>query len=239
MTDYPVAIVTGAGSGIGLETSLMLAEAGYHVTLVGRRREPLEAAAAAIDAAGGPETILARADLADGRKTGLVIDPTLERWGRVDVLVNNAAYCAPISSMDQVTDEQIEQTFAINVYAPARLIAALWPVFIRQREGCVVNISSMATVDPFPGLSVYAASKAALESLTRSVVNEGRGFRIRGYSVVPGAVETPMLRQLWSEEDLPREQALPPSDVAQVVLDCVQGNREEDLGRTIQLQVSA
>ena len=93
MSDVPVAIVTGAGTGIGRQTALLLAEAGYRLTLVGRRREMLEATMSAIadGVETAPETLMARVDIADGRKTGLVVDPTLEKWGRVDVLVNNAA----------------------------------------------------------------------------------------------------------------------------------------------------
>ncbi len=236
MSDAPVAIVTGAGTGIGRQAALVLSQAGHRVTLVGRRRELLAETAAVIAAhEAAPETLLARVDLADGRKTGLVVDPTLEKWGRVDVLVNNAAVCPPMTPIDLATEDMMQQTFAVNTFAPMRLIAALWPVFLRQRGGCVVNVSSMATVDPFPGLAVYAASKAALESLTRSVVNEGRGFRIRAFSIVPGAVEAPMLRGLWSAEELDPSRTLDPRDVAQVIADCVLGKREADVGGSIEL----
>ena len=93
----------------------------------------------------------------------------------------------------------------------------------------------MATVDPFPGLGVYAASKAALASLTRSLHNEGASHGIRAFSVAPGAVETKMLRQLFSTDQLPTDQTLEPAAVAEVVVGCIRGEREDDRGQTILL----
>jgi NAD(P)-dependent dehydrogenase (short-subunit alcohol dehydrogenase family) len=91
----------------------------------------------------------------------------------------------------------------------------------------------MATIDPFPGLSLYAASKAAMESLTRSVRNEGYEAGIRAFNVVPGAVETQMLRSLFPITALPTEKALDPYVVAQVIADCVTGARHEASGSSI------
>ena len=97
----------------------------------------------------------------------------------------------------------------------------------------MVNVSSMATVDPYPGLSVYAASKAALESLTRSIAVEGREHGIRSFSVVLGAVETAMLRSVVSEAQLPREKTLEPRDVAEVVMACVEGRHDSRNGGAV------
>ncbi len=233
----PVAIVTGAGSGIGRETAVLLAKAGYRVSLVGRRKNKLQetqedinsgdnAAAAAMHVA---------ADVSDPASAATIADRTLEAWGRVDVLVNNAAV-SPLQPIEETNDDLLEQCFAVNTFGPMRLVARLWPTFARQSGGCVVNVSTLATVDPFPGLSVYGASKAALESLTRSIVNEGRKLGIRAYTIVPGAVETAMLRSLWNEDDVPPERALSPEQVAEVVVACVKGEREVDMGQTILLE---
>ena len=102
-----------------------------------------------------------------------------------------------------------------------------------ERAGCVVNITSMAVVDPFPGLAVYAASKAALDSLTRSIHNEGADHGIRAYSVAPGAVETEMLRTIVTEEQLPTEQTLAPAQIAEVVADCIAGTCAEPSGSSL------
>ena len=233
--DTPVAIVTGAGSGIGRETCLMLAEEGYALALVGRREHKLQEVRAEIaDSAVAQETQVIAADLADPSSAKAIVTETLDRWGRIDCLVNNAG-SLEMATIEETTDDLLQSTFEVNTFSPARLIAASWPIFLRQEHGCVVNVSSMATKDPFPGLSVYAAAKSAVESLTRSVMNEGRSMGIMAYAVAPGAVETPMLRSLWNEDELPPSQAMAPDKIARVIVDCIMGRREQDLGLTIRM----
>jgi NAD(P)-dependent dehydrogenase (short-subunit alcohol dehydrogenase family) len=229
MADQPVAIVTGAGSGIGRAVALALGEEGYRLALVGRDADKLQSTADRV-----PEALLIAADLSEPDAALVVVDKTIDRWGRVDVLVNNAGV-APLVPIVETTDTLIDETFAINAFAPIRLVASVWPVFRRQESGCVVNLSSMAVADPFPGFAVYAASKGAVDSLTRSVINEGRVYGIRAFSVAPGAVETPLLRASFSAQAIPPTATLDPRDVARVVVDCIQGRREADLGRTILL----
>ncbi len=235
MSESPVAIVTGAGTGIGRETCLLLAELGYRLTLVGRRRDKLEATRDDIGAAGfDPAVQVVTADLTEPPSATAVVGAAGEKWGRVDCLVNNAGG-VELVPIEEISDELLQRTFEINAFSPARLVAALWPIFRRQRCGCVVNVSSRSTVDPFPGLAAYAAAKSALESLTRSILTEGRAMGVGSYCIAPGAVETPMLRSLWNEDELPPSQAMPPREVAQVVVDCITGKREKDLGLTIRL----
>jgi len=229
MADQQVAIVTGAGSGIGRAVALALGEEGFRLALVGRDADKLRSTADSV-----PEALLIAADLSEADAALMVVDKTVDRWGRVDVLVNNAGV-APLVPIDETTDTLITETFAINAFAPIRLVASVWPVLRRQESGCVVNVSSMAVADPFPGFSVYAASKGAVDALTRSVINEGRVYGIRAFSVAPGAVETPLLRASFSAQAIPPTATLDPRDVARVVVDCIQGRREADLGQTILL----
>ncbi len=231
-----VAIITGAGSGIGRAVAVALAEHCWRLALVGRTETTLQQTAATIADTGpdAPSTLVIPADLSDASQAQEVVTKILDTWDRVDALINNAA-TAPVAPLADTDDALLRETFELNVFAPARLIVQVLPRFKQQRRGCVVNISSMATIDPFPGLSVYAASKAALESFVRSIMNEGRDWGIESYAVAPGAVETALLRSIVSTKDLPTGQALDPADVARVVADCVLGERRSDIGRTILL----
>ena len=161
-----------------------------------------------------------------------MVDQTIERFGRVDNLVNCAGV-APMMPIERTTEETLEQCFSINVFGPAFLIVRCWPHFKKQKSGCVVNIGTMGSTDPFAGFLAYAASKSALDSLTRSVAREGRSSGIRSFSVNPGAVETRALRNNFSEKVVPPHKAMHPDVVARVVVDCIEGQRPDDQGKCI------
>jgi NAD(P)-dependent dehydrogenase (short-subunit alcohol dehydrogenase family) len=113
------------------------------------------------------------------------------------------------------------------------MIVRAWPHFKGKRAGCVVNVSSLASSDPFHGFFAYAAAKSAVDSYVRSMHAEGAKLGIRAFCVNPGAIETPMLRRNFPESVLPAARALPPEAVAEVIVDCIEGRREQDRGRTI------
>ncbi|MCZ6835277.1 MAG: SDR family NAD(P)-dependent oxidoreductase [Planctomycetota bacterium] len=226
--ERPVAIVTGAGSGIGRAISLRLAAAGHRLVLIGRTMSRLEETQGLLES----QALVISADLGKSDQPARIVEATLEAVGRVDVLINNAA-SGPYKPIEETTDTDLHDTFEVDLFGPMRLVTKLWPHFTAQGSGCVVNISSMAAASPFPGLSVYAAAKSGLESLTRSIFNEGDQLGIRAYSIAPGAVETDMLRGILSKDQLPTENTLDPDDVAKVVVECVHGEREADRGKTI------
>jgi NAD(P)-dependent dehydrogenase (short-subunit alcohol dehydrogenase family) len=236
MSSEQVTLITGAGSGVGRATSIMLSEIGHRLVLVGRNRKSLEETVTMLADEDTREerVIIHPADISDLPQCDAAVRATVDAWGRIDCLVNNAgmAECVPI---DQTTHELLQQTFSVNAFGPARLIAACWPHFQFHGSGCVVNVTTMGTIDPFPGLSAYAAAKSSLESYTRSIMNERGDAEITAYTVAPGAIETPMLRRLFSEEDLPRSQTLDPMDVARVIVACISGQRPEDAGSVIRL----
>jgi NAD(P)-dependent dehydrogenase (short-subunit alcohol dehydrogenase family) len=234
MADAKVAIVTGAGSGIGRATCELLAEAGYRLTLVGRTESKLQGTMDAIAARtdDAPDMLMIAADVSDEAQAGSVINMTMEQWDRVDALINNAGL-AEVVPVDQTDGDLLYRTFASNTFSTGYLIRAAWRVFRKQRGGCIVNVSSMATIDPFPGFFAYAAAKAAVESMVRSTMNEGSEIGVRAFAVAPGAVETPMLRSCFSERDVPRDRTLEAHDVARVIVDCVLGKRDDEVGRSI------
>ena len=207
------AIVTGASRGIGRATALRLARAGYAIVAVARGRDGLAAAARQIEQAGGTCEIVA-ADVGCPEDARRVVEATCARFGGVDLLVNNAGV-ALLRSIDQMSDEEFARTLGANVEAVFRLCRAVWPTMRAAGGGVIVNVSSLSSVDPFPGFAVYGACKAWVNLFTQALAAEGRPLGIRVLAVAPGAVETDMLRGLFP--DLPAENVLQPDEVAAVI----------------------
>jgi NAD(P)-dependent dehydrogenase (short-subunit alcohol dehydrogenase family) len=231
----PVALITGAGSGIGRATAIMLAGRGHQLAIVGRRKAALRETAA-MCAAGDqpPEVLILPADLAEPEQAVQIVDDAVARFGRLDVLVNNAGY-APRLPLAEHTPRLIDEAYTINALAPALSIARAWPIFLRQSSGCIINLSTMATIDPFVGFFAYAGAKAAVNLQALCAAREGAPHNIRAFAIAPGAVETAMLRAIATEEECPRDITLPPEAIAQVILDCIDGRRDADNGKVIQV----
>ncbi|MCA9285252.1 MAG: SDR family oxidoreductase [Phycisphaerales bacterium] len=240
MATRPTALITGASSGIGLAVSTKISQGGWSVVLVGRSQERLDAAHAELRLAGAPiERIhCVASDIGRTGEAGRCVRETMARHGRIDAVVNNAG-TGRIVPIPDTTDDLLHDTFAPNVFGPAMLIAHAWnhlrSAAAETGRATIVNVSSMASIDPFPGFFVYAATKSALDSLTRSAAKEGAEFGIRAFSVNPGAVETPLLRTIVDESALPRSRTLAPADVAKVVVQCIEGARDAECGRVIAL----
>ena len=211
-----VCMVTGGGSGIGLATAKRFAGQGWAVSICGRNQGKLDAAAISIGSPDAVLTTLADVGEADSRK-GFVAN-TLEKFGRIDVLVNNAG-AAPLGDFESIDEGTFENVLSTNIRGVFYLSQAVWPILKSSGGGSIVNISSMAAVDPFPGFSIYGASKAWMEIFTKAIATEGVDHSIRACCVRPGAVETNLLRGLFP--DYPAEQCVSPDDIASKVWDCV------------------
>jgi NAD(P)-dependent dehydrogenase (short-subunit alcohol dehydrogenase family) len=228
-------LVTGAGSGIGRAIAIALARAGHRVALVGRRRSALEETAARCTVR-DRECIVV--DVGSAPACRAMVERTVHRFGRLDVLVNNAGV-GRLCTIAETTPEKLDEVYRVNALATAWAIHFAWPHFRRQHEAwsgsraTVVNISSMATIDPFPGFFAYAGSKAAMNLMAASAAKEGGAIGVRAFALAPGAVETPMLRAAFDVTAIPREQCLPPEAVAAVAMQCVLGERDGDNGRVI------
>ncbi|HVT53261.1 MAG TPA: SDR family oxidoreductase [Dongiaceae bacterium] len=191
-----VAIVTGAGTGVGAATARRLAAGGWDVALVGRRANLLEDVAAGIGKSGG-RTAVIPADLAEAAAAKAVVDRTVAAFGAVDALVNNAAVIKVLPLADY-TVEVLDQHWAVNIRAPFLLIQAALP-HLRKQGGAVVNISSSSGTILRPGQSVYGMSKHALEYLSRSLAGELAADRIRVNTLALGPVDTP-IHQTWATD---------------------------------------
>ena len=237
----PVAIVTGAGSGIGRATALTLARSGLQVVLVGRREAALEETADMLP--DGAESLCIPLDVSDPATAEEMVAGCVARFGRLDVLVNNAGL-APLLPIDKTDAATIQQVYMTNAVGPACAIAAAWPVFMRQHANGdfapighrIVNVSTLGTSDPFPGFFAYAASKASLNTMAMSCAMEGKPFAVKAFSVAPGAVETSMLRAIFPETVLPASKCMTPQRVAEEILACVMGERDAMNGKTIYLR---
>ena len=224
------AIVTGGSSGIGLATASLFFENGYKVAFCGRRPDKLDAAKSQLLAiADRPEDIgTFVADLQTPQSMAAFAESANDFLGHVDVLVNNAAL-APLEKFESVTAEQFESLVNVNVRSNFYLTQAIWRRMINGAGGTIVNISSLAAIDPFPGFSLYGASKAWLDLMTLALATEGKEHKIRVCSIRPGAVETPLLRGLFP--DFPADQCVSPEQVAQMAWGCVEDPQKYPSGQ--------
>lgn len=233
MTLSRVSLVTGAGSGIGRAIAIALSHAGYQVVLVGRRESLLQETAGMLS---GPSLVHA-ADIGDAAQARGAVQACVAKLGRLDVLVHNAGL-GQVANIPQTSDELLEAMYRVNTFGPAWMTREAWGTFASQHGatgvgGCVVTISSMASIDPFPGFCAYAGSKAAASIMAASVAKEGAAIGVRAFALAPGAVETPMLRAAFDEAMISREQTLEPGRVAEIVLACVRGEHDALNGRNI------
>ena len=183
------AVVTGAATGIGRATAHALARNGYAVTLVGRRAEPLEQLAAELRESGG-DAIATPADVTSREETAAAVDATVERFGGIDALVNNAGV-GDSGPLLEESLERWEETLRINLTG-AFLTTQLALPHLIERRGAVVNVASVNGILAGPGWTSYCVSKAGLIMLAKCVANDYGRQGVRANAVCPGWVRTPM-----------------------------------------------
>lgn len=185
-----VALVTGASSGIGAATAVQLAQHGFAVVLAATTEEKLHQVAATIRDQGG-EACVIPTDLQDDAQTVALFEKTLETYGRLDVLVNNAGACTS-APLEYLNRDEIRQVFEVNIIAPMQLSARAIPLMRKQKEGRIINISSATSNIPAPLTAPYAASKAGVNAASDSLRLEVNPWNIQHSVIVPGFVDTPI-----------------------------------------------
>jgi NAD(P)-dependent dehydrogenase (short-subunit alcohol dehydrogenase family) len=215
----PVAMITGAGRGIGRATAIELGKKGYRLAVISRTTSELNETAAMC----GQNAKTFVCDVSDRAQVDKLTEEVMRVFGRVDALVHCAGMVVS-RSIEEMTPEEWRSTFDTNLSAIYFLCRRLWPVWRRQGGGVIVNVSSEAARDPFPGLGVYGAAKAAVNLLGKALAREGAEHGIRVHTVAPAATETAMLRSLFSDDELPKERTLQPEAVGRVIAQCVCGD---------------
>jgi NADP-dependent 3-hydroxy acid dehydrogenase YdfG len=216
-----VAIITGAGSGIGRAAALAFASEGADMVIVGRRVAPLEAVAAEIEDI-GRMAIVHSVDLEDGDAAAAVTDVAIKHFGKVDILVNNAGHSSKGRSIFHVGIGEWESVYRINVEAVFRLTQTAVRDMVKRGEGTVITVSSIAAITPGPlGGAAYCSAKAASYTLMRSMNEDLRQKGIRTCTILPGEVNTPIMdyRPLPPSAEA-RATMMHPEDVAAAILLC-------------------
>ena len=224
--NQPVVLITGALTGIGRATALAFAREGNRIVVSGRREEAGHALAAELRALSAEAEFL-RADVRFEAEVRSVVEQTVERFGRIDVAVNNAGTEGQLAPIVEQTATNYEDTFAVNVLGTLLSLKHEMRVMLAQGAGSIINLSSIAGQVGIAGASVYAASKHAVEGLTKSAALEGAAAGVRVNAVAPGPVATEMLDRFagGSEEGkasflstIPARRAATPDEIAQTIV---------------------
>jgi NAD(P)-dependent dehydrogenase (short-subunit alcohol dehydrogenase family) len=222
----PVVLITGALTGIGRATAIAFArEGGAHVVVSGRREDAGKTLKAELRALGG-EAEFIRADVRREDEVRNLVDKAVERFGRLDVAINNAGTEGKIGPITEQSTESYAATFDTNVLGVLLSLKHELRVMSAQKSGSIINISSTFGRIGAPGVSLYVASKHAVEGLTKSAALEAAPFGVRVNVVAPGPIETEMLRRFAGSDErkatfasgVPLKRLGYPEEIAEVIL---------------------
>lgn len=201
-----VAVVTGGGSGFGESICHAFADEGARIIVADFNPAAGQRVAQALQAQ-GHEAEFCPADVSQSADMARLVEAAVKRFGRIDVMVNNAGMSHPNQPMLQVTEAEFDRLYQVNVKSIYLSAVHCVPVFRRQGGGCFINIGSTAAVRPRPGLSWYNGSKGAVVLLTKSLAVELAPEKIRANAINPAIAETPLLTTFMGADDTPENRA--------------------------------
>jgi NAD(P)-dependent dehydrogenase (short-subunit alcohol dehydrogenase family) len=194
MSDHPVVLVTGALTGIGLATARLFASDGARVVLSGRHPDAGQSLASELQGAGAQAEFI-QADVRYDDEIRNLVDRTVERFGRLDIAVNNAG-ADQLGPITAITPESYAATFDTNVLGTLLSLKHELRVMQEQKSGSIINVSSIYGQKGFGGGTLYVASKHAIVGITKSAALESAAFGVRVNAIGPGPIETAMLNRV-------------------------------------------
>ncbi len=224
--DDQVILVTGASTGIGAAVARGFGACGARVVVhYNQSEDAARAVARDVEAAGG-EALLYQADVTDAEQLRGLVDGVIQRWGKIDVLVNNAGSLVQRQKIQQATDELYETVFDLNLRSVFQLCRLAIPIMLRQGHGNIINVTSIAARNGGGNGSIlYASSKGAISTLTRGLSKELVGDHIRVNAISPGLILTPFHERFTTPEQfqalvetIPMRRAGTPEECAGAVL---------------------
>ena len=189
-----VAIVTGGTRGLGRAMAEGLAEAGAAVAINSRKPDACEEAASEISAATGAETMAAPCHVSKWDELPKLVEAVMERFGRIDALINNAGINPVATPIAQLSEEYWDKLQSVNLKGPLRLSQLCAPKMAESGGGSIINVLTVGAYIGGPGMAPYASSKAALRTLTKVMAQEWAGIGVRVNAIAPGSFDTDMLR---------------------------------------------
>ena len=222
----PVVVITGALTGIGRATAIAFAREGGRLVVSGRNEDKGNALAAELRTLGA-EAEFVRADVRVEGEVRNLIDRTVERFGRIDVAVNNAGIEGELGPIVEQSTANYEATFEANVLGTFLSLKHEMRVMLPQGSGSIINLSSIGGQVGMPGASIYVAAKHAVEGFTKSAALEGAAAGVRVNAVAPGPVATPMFERFFGGNDsvkagflagIPAKRAAAPEEIAQTIV---------------------
>ncbi|MDQ4013933.1 MAG: SDR family oxidoreductase [Thermoproteota archaeon] len=238
MLKNKVAIITGASSGIGYATSLTLSKAGIRVAVGARRTERLQELEKQIIKNNG-EILVQKTDVTRKSDCDSLVNTIVEKWGKVDILINNAGLM-PLSYFKNGKVEEWEQMVDVNIKGVLYCTSAVVPYMLEKKSGHIINISSVAGRIVFAGGSVYCATKHAIAALSEGLRKElSPTYNIRVTCIEPGAVETELLESITDEsmtgfiQATKNMETLRSDDIANAILYAVQAPRHVNVNEIL------